>query len=175
MEQRTYLKIPIDRVGVLIGNKGTTKKRIEESFGVVLDVESKSGSVEIILKPESRDVSVIFTVRNIVRAIGRGFSPRRAMTLAKEDYDIHVLDLRDYVGESKNSVARVKGRIIGKNGRSRTLLEELTETQISVYGHTVSLIGDIEGLEVSREAILMLSKGLSTKPSGISYSPGEGR
>ena len=159
MEQKTYLKIPIDRVGVLIGPAGRVKKRIEEHFGVTLDVDSKSGSVEISLNPGSKDVSVIFTVRNIAKAVGRGFSPGRAETLANEDFDLHILDLTDYVGNSKSALDRVKGRIIGKGGRSRALLEELTETQISVYGYTVGIIGSVEALGVARESIMMLVNG----------------
>ncbi|MCW3978783.1 MAG: KH domain-containing protein [Candidatus Bathyarchaeota archaeon] len=159
MNQTTYLKIPRDRVGVLIGPKGRAKKRIETFFGVDLTIDSDSGSVEIALKPETKDVSVIFMVQNIVRAIGRGFSPQRAEILAKEDFDLHIIDLCDYVGESRNALARVRGRIIGKNGRSRALLEELTETRISVYGDTVAIIGSVESLGVAREAVMKLIKG----------------
>jgi ribosomal RNA assembly protein len=159
VSQRTYLKIPEDRVGALIGPKGKAKRRIEDFFGVEMTIESETGSVEIALKPGQRDVSAIFTVQNIVKAIGRGFSPTRAEVLAKENYDLNVIDLVDYVGDSKNAIARVKGRIIGKAGRSRALLEELTETEISVYGHTVAIIGNVEALGVAREAVMMLIRG----------------
>ncbi len=159
MSQKTYLKIPKDRVGVLISPKGKSKRRIESYFGVTIEVESESGSVEITLNPGNRDVTTIFTVRNVVKAIGRGFSPRRAEILAKEDYDLHIIDLGEYVGDSKSAIARVKGRIIGKNGRSRELIEEITETRISVYGGTVAYIGNPEGLEAAREALMKLIKG----------------
>lgn len=122
-------------------------------------MESNSGSITVSLKPEQKDFSMIFTVQNVIKAIGRGFSPQRADILATEDYDILIIDLRDYVGDSKNALARVKGRIIGKKGRARALIEELTETSISVYGHTVTCIGNVENLEIAREAISRLLKG----------------
>jgi ribosomal RNA assembly protein len=159
VSQKTYLKIPRDRVGALIGPKGKGKRRIESYFGVTIEVESESGSVEITLNPGNRDFTAIFTVRNVVKAIGRGFSPRRAEILAKEDYDLHIIDLNEFVGDSKSAIERVKGRIIGKNGRSRELIEELTETHISVYGGTVAYIGNPEGLEAAREALMKLIKG----------------
>ena len=159
MSQRTYLKIPRDRIGVLIGPKGKAKKRIENFFKVILEIDSESGAVEIILTPEAQDITVIFIVKNIVQAIGRGFSPVRAEILSREDYDLNIIDLRDYVGDSRNALSRVKGRIIGKDGKSRSILEELTETRVSVYGYSVGIIGHVESLDVAREAILMLVKG----------------
>ncbi len=159
MSQKSYVKIPRSRVGVLIGPKGRAKKRIENFYKVTLKIDSESGAVEIILNPDQKDVSVIFTVQNVVKAIGRGFNPRKTELLANENYDLNIIDLTEFVGDSRNAIARVKGRIIGKNGRSRELLEELTETQISVYGHTVACIGSVENLTVVREAIMMLLKG----------------
>jgi len=159
VSQRSYLRIPQDRIGVLIGPNGNAKRRIERFFKVTIEIESASGSVEIGVTPEQKDVTVLFTVANIVKAIGRGFNPRKAEALSREDFDLNIIDLADYVGNSKNALARVKGRIIGKDGKSRTLLEELTETQISVYGHTVAYIGHVENLKVAREAILMLVRG----------------
>ena len=159
MEQKTYTRIPRDRVGVLLGPQGKNKKRIEATFQVNLTVDSETGNVEITPQTNQTDVSVLFTVRNISQAIGRGFSPKRAMTLLNEDQDILVLDLEEYVGTSRNALGRVKGRIIGKEGKSRALLEELTECLISVYGGTVAMIGSYEMLPVATEAVEMLING----------------
>ena len=159
MSQKSYLKIPRARVGALIGPNGSDKRMIENMLGVSLEIESDSGSVEITLNRDNRDPTSIFTVQNIVKAVGRGFNPKKAMSLIQEDYNLHIIDLTEFVGESKNALARVKGRIIGRGGRSRELIEALTETQISVYGDTISYIGTPENLEAAREAIMMLIKG----------------
>jgi ribosomal RNA assembly protein len=159
VEQKTFIRIPGDRIGVLIGADGKTRRRIESTFGVKITVESESGGVEIKVNEDQSDVSVMFTVKNIVKAIGRGFSPNKAMTLQNETNDILVIDLEEYVGNSKNAQNRVRGRIIGKEGKSRQLLEELTECLISVYGGTVALIGPYEMLQVAKDAVEMLLKG----------------
>jgi len=159
VEQKTFIRIPGDRIGVLIGNNGKTRRRIESTFGVKITVESDSGGVEITVNQDQPDVSVMFTVKNIVKAIGRGFSPKKALMLQDEDNDIMVIDLEEYVGTSKNAQNRIRGRIIGKEGKSRELLEELTECQVSVYGGTVALIGPYEMLQVAKEAVEMLLNG----------------
>jgi len=159
VEQKTYVKIPLDRVGVLIGLEGKAKARIERSLGVDLEIESEAGNVTITLSPGQDDVSVLFTAANIVKAVGRGFSPQRAMRLSEEDWDLSIMDLEEYVGTSRSAQERVKGRIIGKAGRSREIIEELTETHISVYGGTVAIIGHIEALPAAMEAVGMLIRG----------------
>jgi ribosomal RNA assembly protein len=159
VEQKIFIKIPGDRVGALIGPKGKTKKRLETTFQVDLTIDGDTGTVDIKLKPEHHDVSVLFTVRNIVQAIGRGFSPDNAFTLRNEEFDFIVIDIEEYVGRSKNAQNRVKGRIIGKEGKSRVMLEELTECLVSVYGRTVGIIGPYEMLPVTKEAVEMLIKG----------------
>ena len=159
MEKRNYTRIPHDRVGVLIGPEGKVKARIEKTFKVSLLIESESGNVEVILNKDQLDVSIIFTVANIVKAIGRGFSPDRAMLLGNEDFDLSIIDLEEHVGPTHSAQERVKGRIIGKGGKSRALIEELTETQMSVYGSTVALIGNIESLPAATEAVMMLIRG----------------
>lgn len=159
MEKRNYIRIPLDRVGVLIGPDGEVKQKIEQTFGITLVIDSVVGNVEVILNPDQNDVSVLFTVANIVKAIGRGFSPNRAMMLGNEDYDLTVIDLEEYVGTSRNAQERLKGRIIGKEGKSRIIIEELTDTNLSVYGSTVAIIGHIEALPAAREAVAMLIRG----------------
>ncbi|MCJ7574037.1 KH domain-containing protein [Candidatus Bathyarchaeota archaeon] len=159
MEQKTYVKIPLDRVGVLIGPEGKAKARIERSLGVDLEIESDAGNVTITLSPGQDDVSVLFTAANIVKAVGRGFSPQRAMRLSEENWDLSIMDLEEHVGTSRSAQERVKGRIIGKAGRSREIIEELTETQISVYGGTVAIIGHVEALPAAMEAVGMLIRG----------------
>ncbi len=63
------------------------------------------------------------------------------------------------MGKSQSDQKRLKGRVIGKEGKTRRIIEELTEANVSVYGHTISVIGDMDQAEVAREAIWRLIKG----------------
>jgi len=155
-----FVKIPRERIGVLIGPNGETKREIEENLNVKLEVNSGSGDVTINLNENSNDPFQLFRARDIVLAIGRGFSPQRAFRLLRNEDDmLTIIDLREIFGKNKSDIKRVKGRIIGKDGKTRRIIEESTETYISVYGHTVSIIGGVEESRIAREAIDMLIRG----------------
>lgn len=155
-----FIKIPRERIGALIGPDGRVKERIEEKLSVDLDISSETGNVNISLKPTAQDPSVLFRAKEIILAIGRGFSPEHAFRLLnEEDTVLEVIDLRTIVGKSQSDQKRLKGRIIGKEGKTRRIIEELTEACVSVYGHTISVIGDMDQAEIARDAIWMLIKG----------------
>jgi len=77
----------------------------------------------------------------------------------EDDKTIEVIDLRDYVGKSRSALNRIKGRIIGLNGKSRRLIEELSGGIISVYGHTVGIIGTLDEVKSAGDAVKMLAIG----------------
>jgi ribosomal RNA assembly protein len=156
----TFLKVPKERVGVLIGPEGKTKKHIEEKLRVELQIDSEAGDVIIALAEKADDPSTLFKAKDLVTAIGRGFSPEHAFRLVRdEEAMLNLIDLRSVFGKSDADIKRVQGRIIGMNGKTRQIIEELTDTSVSVYGHTVGIIGTVEQVQIAREAIEMLVKG----------------
>ena len=157
------LKIPVERVGVLIGKDGIVKHKIESACKVKLNIDSETGEVNIIARDDMDDPTLMFKAQNIVLAIGRGLSPEKAFKLLDDDYYLHIIDLRDILGKSKSNLVRVKGRIIGKEGKTRRIIEETAGVDVSVYGHTVAIIGVVENIEIAKEAIEKLVKGSQHK------------
>lgn len=156
----TLLKIPKERVGVLIGLEGKTKKHIEEKLKVELQIDSEAGDVIITMAEEADDPSTLFKAKDLITAIGRGFSPEHAFRLVRdEEAVLDMIDLRNVFGKSDADIKRVQGRIIGMDGKTRRIIEELTDTNVSVYGHTVGIIGTVGQVQIAREAIEMLVKG----------------
>ena len=156
---RVYAKVPPDRIGVLIGEKGKVKLEIMRATRTRINVDSKSGMV--IIEPEAPDVPpyMVLKAQEVVRAIAYGFPPEKALRLLDEDQTLVVIDLKQYVGDSPNHLQRVKGRIIGEKGKARKAIEEMTGTYISVYDSYVAIIGDYESAQAAKEAIEMLIQG----------------
>lgn len=159
-----HVKIPQDRIGVLIGEGGETMREIEAEADVRLDIDSENGSVAI-------DV-VGDTVRglkgpDIVRAIGRGFPPEDALQLLADDMMLFDIVDIDAASRNKTDLKRKKGRLIGEGGRTRELMEELSGASVVIYGTTLGIIGTPPQVEAVRSAAEMLLDGA---PHGAVYS-----
>ena len=155
IEKYSYqLKIPKERIAVLIGTEGITKKEIEEATKSKINIDSKEGDVKV----SGQDAILLMSAKEIVLAIARGFNPEIALQLTKQDYCLELINLHEF-SRSKNDEMRMKGRIIGSEGKSRNTIESLTETNICVYGKTVGIIGEVEKVNIARRSLDMLIKG----------------
>ena len=154
-------RVPKDRIAVLIGAKGTTVKSIREACGCQdLFINSETGDVEVTWgKPGSYDPVKAMKLPDVVKAIGRGMAPKAAIRLFDDQHFFEMVDLRDFVGKRSNQQRRVRSRIIGSQGKVRKLIENLTDTEITIYKSTVVIIGEQEGLFAARQAIEMLAGG----------------
>ena len=159
-----HVKIPQDRVGVLIGAGGETMREIEERAEVRLDIDSEEGSVRV---ESVGDPVTGLKGPDIVKAIGRGFAPDDAMRLLEDDMMLFdVIDI-GAAARNKNDLQRHKGRLIGEGGRTRELMEELTGASVVIYGSTLGVIGGPQQVEAVREAAEMILDGA---PHGAVYS-----
>ncbi|HVB12467.1 MAG TPA: KH domain-containing protein [Nitrososphaerales archaeon] len=159
MSSEQIIKIPLDRVGALVGKEGVVKSEIERRCGVALEIDGKTGDARISYQPDALLESNPFKAFDIVSAIARGFSPQRAFQLLEEEKILNLIDLREYAGKSENAMLRIKSRLIGSDGKARKIIEDLSGALISIYGHTVAIIGEPDASNVAKEAIDKLAKG----------------
>ena len=152
------IRIPQDRVGTLIGTKGETKKMIQRISGIRIEVDTE-GEVLIYDEAETADPLMALKIIDVIKAIGRGFSPERATRLFDDDEYLEVVDLKEFVGGRNNQLSRIRGRIIGKDGKTRQIIEDLTGVYVTIYGNTVALIGNSISLPVAKHAIELLLNG----------------
>jgi ribosomal RNA assembly protein len=154
-EEYSYdLRITKDRIAVLIGSKGETKIELEKETSCKINVDSKEGDVTI----SGKDAISLFALREVIKAISRGFNPEIAKQLLKQDYILEVISLNDYSKEQSHQL-RLKGRVIGADGKSRNALESLTDCSISVYGKTIAMIGSVENISSCKRAVENLLNG----------------
>jgi ribosomal RNA assembly protein len=163
MPNTEYLKIPRERVGVVIGKNGTTKDEIENLTKTEITVDSEAGTISISPTEETEDPLSVWKARYIVKAIGRGFNPEISVKLMGDETILEIINLPDYVGKSKKAILRQKARIIGKEGRTKDIITDMTGVDISIYGKTVAIIGDMEQIHIAKEAVEMILNGVRHK------------
>ncbi len=148
------MRIPKDRIAVLIGKNGEIKRSLESSAKCKISVDSKEGVVSV----SGNDALNLYAIREVVKAIGRGFSPDIAQRLLRQAYGVEFINITQYSKNQKDS-ERLRGRVIGEGGKSRKVIEDLTETYIRVYGKTVGIIGPLENITDARRAVESLLSG----------------
>jgi len=128
------------------------KKQLESELNVKISI-SKEGELEII-----GEGIELWTAKRVLTAIARGFEPETAVFLKESEFGLEIIEVTDYA-TSKNSIMRLKGRIIGEKGYSKSKIEQLTGTYISVQGKFVGIIGHFNNLDLARKAVTMLLEG----------------
>ena len=160
MSSEFLVRIPLERIAVLIGPKGSTKKRIEELTETKLIIDSQTGDVIILIEEEElEDPISLWKARDMVKAIGRGFSPQKAFQINISGNGFDILQLRDFVGTSPNALKEVRSRLIGKKGRTRNIIEQTAGCYLSVFGNTVGIIAEQRKIQIIREGIMRLING----------------
>ena len=139
-------------MGALIGSDGENKKRLEKLTNTTIKVND-DGEVEI-----NGDSANEFFVKDVVRAIGRGFALQEAERLLKDTWALEVIDLKE-ICKSENDLRRVRGRIIGEEGKMKAEIEAATECGLSIYGWTVSIIAPLDTLIYAKKAINRILDG----------------
>jgi len=151
-------RVPKNRIAVLIGKGGQTRKMLEEASGAKLDIDSKTGEVMAEWEEEP-DPIIRMKMPDVVSAIGRGLAPTRAVQLIQDDIFLRMYDIREWVGRQPNQTRRMRSRLIGRNGRIRSLIEEISNCEMAIHGSTVLVIGDQEGITLAAPAIEGILRG----------------
>lgn len=177
-----------DRLAVLIGKNGITKKKIQYLTNTVIEIDSKTGDYTIHPqeKPEEdlefekfleqidipHDTLKIFkkspnfglwTAKKIIEAVNIGFKPEKAFQLVNQDFIFEKISLEDAVGSSQKVIKRIKGRLIGEGGSMRQSIEKYSTAFISIYENSVGFIADFDSLKIAQKAVDMLIEGLPHK------------
>jgi ribosomal RNA assembly protein len=154
-----FVRIPEDRIGVVIGPGGRTKRDLEERTHTHIEIDPSDGAVSV-SAPDEADPLGVMQARDAVLAIGRGFSPARAGRLLRDDTYLGVIDIKRVTGHrEKAQMWRIRSRLIGTNGKARSRIEDLSGCSMSIYGNTVALIGQEQQLERATRAVEMLLRG----------------
>lgn len=156
-QQEVYIKIPNYRIGALIGKNGQDKKDLELITKTKIDVDSNSGEITILRN--KADAFTFYRTEQLIKAIGRGFSPQHAKLLLDSSYTLDIIELKDFGVNNDKQMETKRGRVIGTKGSMKKFLEETLDCSVSVQGKTIAIIGQSPKIGYAKETIGKLLLG----------------
>ncbi len=126
------------------------KNRLEENLDVKITIKGNEVSIE----GESEDE---YYAKKVIEALDFGFGFEHAILIKTEEFDFDILNIKDYT--KRKDLERIRGRIIGKNGKTLKVLNGLTECYFELNNNKVGIIGSPESMKISQEALISLIQG----------------
>lgn len=138
---------------ILVSQLGKIKRaipRIEQKVGVKI---SWAGKKVMISGEEVNEVLAL----DMIKAIDFGFDVEDTLLLQNLDFTLYFLNIKDYT--KKTNLAEVRSRVIGKNGRAKGTIQELTGSVIVLHENNVGIIVDSKHLDSVIYAITAIIRG----------------
>jgi len=126
------------------------KKQLEKELNIKLTNRGKE--VYIDGKPEDE-----YVAEKVIDALNLGFPLDAALLLKDEDYLFEVINIKDHT--KRQDLARVRGRIIGTDGKALRNLNNLTDCYFEIKDNNIGIIGHVDAIENAQQAIISLIKG----------------
>lgn len=142
MVKEVYIK----SVRKILQNKLELEKKLK------VKITSKPG--KIIISGEKVDE---FFAEKVIYALDFPFNIDEAILLLNEDYLFQVVNIKDHTHRHDLNV--IKGRIIGTKGKTLRVLEELSNSFISVKDNEIAIIAQAEYFPDALQAVLSLIRG----------------
>jgi len=136
-----------------------TKKiqKLKKQLGKALEISIEISNKEVRIKSRKEDSFSEYISSKIIEAIALGFDLDAALQLKDQNFILRKINIKDHVKESRVKV--VTARIIGTKGKTKELIEKLSDCDIIIHDHTIAVIGTINNIEVASRAILSLMRG----------------
>lgn len=149
-----YVHVPDERLHVL---DDAVLNRLEQMTNASITIDNQSKSVSV----THSDSVAEMEATEVIRAVAQGFAPHDAMQLlTNQDVRFETINIKNKTRNEKE-FRRQKGRVIGENGRTRELLEELGGASVCIYQDAVSIIGEPLEVQTVRRAVNRLISGES--------------
>jgi ribosomal RNA assembly protein len=146
---KEFVVLPEERIRILKSKDWI--KKIENLSNCKIKIRDQEVEIE-------GEPLTVLRVKEVFKALGRGFDLNSSLYLLDENYYLDIINVKDY-GKTRERQIQLKGRVIGREGSIKKMIEEKTGTKICIHGKTISIIGKWEGIQIARRAIEMILEG----------------
>lgn len=133
---------------------------IVEHLKLQIRFNLKTRNVEIRSCDESGDVGNLQKAADFVRAFVLGFDVDDATAILRlDDLFVDSFEIQDVKALKGDHLARAVGRIAGKNGNVKHIIENATKTRIVLADTKVHILGAYQNIQIAKRAVCNLILG----------------
>jgi len=126
------------------------KEKLEKALKVKLSFSGKN----IIIKGLPLEE---FVAEKVIDAMELGFMFHQAILIADEEFVLEKIHIKDLT--KRHDLSRIRARIIGTKGKTKEIIQNLSDCVICVHENTVGIIGLSENIKKAITALTALIQG----------------
>jgi len=126
------------------------KKRLEK----ILNIKITNRGKEVSIKGTPEDE---YVAEKVIDALNFGFPFEHAVAIKKQDFIFEIINIKDHT--TRNDLSRVRGRLIGKHGKTLQTLNQLTKCFFELKNNEIGIIGEPEHIKNAQESVISIIKG----------------
>jgi len=129
-----------------------TKNRVKLENTLEVKITNRGREVSVQGKPENE-----YIAEKVIDALNFGFPFAAAISIKNEENVFEFLNIKDHT--KVKDLKRVRGRIIGKEGRTLKTISNISDCYLERRENEIGIIGPTENIEHAQNAIISIIKG----------------
>ena len=126
------------------------RKKLEKA----LDLKITNRGKEVYLEGDAESE---YNGEKVIEALDFGFPFEIALLLKNSENIFEIVSIKE--NTTRKDFPRIRGRIIGKDGKTLKTLSNLTDCNLEIKDNFIGVIGDAERMQTAQEAIRLLIQG----------------
>jgi len=129
------------------------KAKLEKELKVKISFSGKDICID------SADGNAIdeYVAGQVIEAIELGFTSHQTLLLKDEEFILEKIHIKQLT--KRHDLVSIRARIIGTKGKTKEIIQNLSDCLISLYGNTVGIIGRAEDIKRAIRAIESIIHG----------------
>ncbi|EAY03080.1 ribosomal RNA assembly protein mis3, putative [Trichomonas vaginalis G3] len=124
-----------------------------DSYGINIEVDYKNGNISLKTTDKTWDPVAILNARDAIKLVARSVPIEQAFRVFEEGTESNIIIIGKHIRNQERFNKR-RQRLLGPGGSTLKALELLTQCYILVQGHTVSIIGNIRGINDASKVVV---------------------